>query len=397
MMEIEELKNLIRLGESETLEFKKSLSAQNDALKTASAFANGAGGWILFGVKDDGEITGLTIGSNTLENLAQAFQQSTDPVIYPSLTTIEISGKNALAVRVPEGSDKPYTFNGVAYKRVGRATQPLRRSEYERLLLEKHANGYETLPAVGARWQELDQEQIESFLSARAPRAASAGAELAVRAVTEKLATRSGDELVPTIAGWLAFSVNPQTLNPAWGITALVFRGKVFQREALVLRQDLTGSASALIDAAVAFVSRNMRIFPVLPEGQTRRIDFPEYDLTAVREAAANAVAHRDYRAHEPIQLRMFEDRLELQNPGPLSGNLTIAQVTAGGVTRARNPVLAQILLAQGYMERAGFGLAFIKQKMLQLGAPPPNFESDLAHFLVRLWARPHPGAEHDA
>ncbi len=396
-MDAKDLEQLLSQGESETLEFKKSLSAQAEALKTAVAFANGFGGWILFGVKDDGEVAGLTIGSNTLENLAQAFQQNTDPVIYPSLKTVEISGRTILAVRVPGGSDKPYTMNGIAYKRIGRTTQFLRRSEYERLLLEKQINGYETLPAIGTQWEELDQNQLERFLSQRAQRASTIGADLMTRALTEKLATRSGNDVVPTIAGWLAFNKMPQSLNSSWGITALVFGGREFQREALVLRQELAGALAALIDEASAFISRQMRSFPVFPAGQVRRLDFPEYDLAAVREAIANAVAHRDYRAHEPVQLRLFEDRLEIQSPGPLPGDLTLAQVSAGGVTHARNPVLAQILSAQGYMERAGFGLVFIREKMLQLGAPPPQFESGLAHFLVRLWARPNPHVTYDA
>jgi predicted HTH transcriptional regulator len=183
----------------------------------------------------------------------------------------------------------------------------------------------------------------------------------------------------------------PQSINPSWGITALMFRGRDFQRDALLLRQDLTGSISALIDAAVAFVTRNMRTFPVFPPGQVQRVDVTEYDLAAVREAVANAVAHRDYSANEPIQIRLFDDRLEIQSPGPLPSELTIERILAGGLTRARNPILAQILLATGYMERAGFGIVFIHQQMEKLGAPKPDFESGLAHFLVRLWASPNP------
>jgi len=393
-MELSELKNLIALGESETLEFKKSLSKQARALETAAAFANGDGGWILFGVKPDGNIIGVDTGANTLENLAEAFHHQTDPIIYPSINIVAVEGRTIIAVRVPAGSDKPYTYKGAAYKRVGRTTQQLSRSEYERFLLDRHTNGYETLPAIGAKWDELDQNALERFLLARAPRALQTGANLIERAITEKFATRTAENIAPTIAGVLAFSAAPQSINPAWGITALVFRGREFQREALLLRQDLTGSVSALIDAAVAFVARSMRTFPVFPAGQVQRVDVTEYDLAAVREAVANAVAHRDFSANEPIQIRLFDDRLEIQNPGGLPNDLTIERILTGGVTRARNPILAQILLANGYMERAGFGIVFIRQQMQKLGAATPEFESGLAHFLVRLWATPNPNLE---
>jgi ATP-dependent DNA helicase RecG len=390
-MDANELKRLIEPGESETLEFKKSLTQQDEALKAAAAFANGQGGWILFGVKPDCNIIGVDIGVNTLENLAEAFHHHTDPIIYPSINTVAVEGRTAIAVRVPAGTDKPYTAHGVAYKRVGRTTQQLNRNEYERMWFERHNNGYETLPAIGAKWEELDANALESFLAARAPRAWQSGANIVDRAITEKLAVRVTDGVVPTIAGALAFCAGSQSLNPSWSITALVFRGREFQRDALLLRQDLTGAAAALIDAAVAFVARNMRTFPVFPPGQVRRIDVTEYDLTAVREAVANAVAHRDYRANEPIQIRLFDDRLEIQSPGPLPGDLTIARILAGGITRARNPILAQILAASGYMEQAGFGIVFIRQKMEQLGAATPEFESGAAHFVARLWARPNP------
>jgi len=390
-MTIDELNNLIKLGESETLEFKKSLTQQDERIKTATALANGNGGWILFGVKPDGSVIGVDIGVNTLENLAEDFHHHTDPIIYPSIMTIAIEGRTVIAVRVPAGSDKPYTYQGAAYKRVGRTTQQLNRSEYERYLLDRHANGYETLPAIGAKWEDLERNALERFLAASAPRAWQSGADLVERAVTEKLVTPSAEGMVPTIAGVLAFCATPQSINPAWGITALLFRGREFQREALLLRQDLTDSLSALIDAAVSFVARNMRTFPIFPPGKTQRIDVTEYDLAAVREAFANAVAHRDYSANEPIQIRVFDERVEIQSPGPLPSELTLERILTGGAARARNPILAEILLANGYMEKAGFGIVFIRQQMQRLGAPAPDFETWASHFLVRIWATPNP------
>jgi ATP-dependent DNA helicase RecG len=282
------------------------------------------------------------------------------------------------------------------FKRVSRTTQQLSRSEYERFLLDRHANGYETLPAIGAKWEDLDGNSLQRFLAARAPRAWQSGADIVERAITEKLATRSAEGIVPTIAGVLAFSATPQSINPAWGITALMFRGREFQRDALLLRQDLAGSASTQIETAMAFVVRNMRTFSIFPSGQTQRRDLAEYDLAAVREAVANAVAHRDYSANEPIQIRLFDDRLEIQSPGPLPSELTIERILAGGATRARNPILARILFANGYMEPAGFGVVFIRRQMQKLGAAIPEFESGAAHFLVRLWATPNPNLKMD-
>ncbi|MFQ5641530.1 MAG: ATP-binding protein [bacterium] len=166
------------------------------------------------------------------------------------------------------------------------------------------------------------------------------------------------------------------------------------ESESLELKKSLRSQNDALKTAAAfanGYVSRNIRTYPIFESGKVKRDDIPEYDLDAVREAVANAVAHRDYRAHEPIQLRLFDDRLEISNPGPLPDDLTIEGILAGGVTRARDPILAQILLASGYMERAGFGIVFIRERMTAGGASEPEFESGQSHFIARLWARPAP------
>jgi predicted HTH transcriptional regulator len=82
---------------------------------------------------------------------ANAFHRQTDPIIYPTIRTVQIKNKTVIAVRVPPVRTNLIPLNGQAYRRVGRTTQTLNRSEYERLLFERHANGYETLQATGAR------------------------------------------------------------------------------------------------------------------------------------------------------------------------------------------------------------------------------------------------------
>ena len=126
----------------------------------------------------DDPTRGVDIGANTLENAAELFRQDTDLVLHPSMGIVECDGRKVLAVQVSAGIDKPYTFKGQAFKRVGRTTQPLSRGEYERLLLERHRNGYESLPAIGSRCEDLDVAVLDGFLSARAPRAWQAGADL---------------------------------------------------------------------------------------------------------------------------------------------------------------------------------------------------------------------------
>ena len=87
--------------------------------------------------------------------------------------------------------------------------------------------------------------------------------------------------------------------------------------------------------------------------------------------------------------VRMFEDRLEVQNPGGLPEGLTLQEVTErGGFSYPRNPTLARVMRDWGRMEEVGRGLLRIRREMETLGAEPPIFESDRRQFQVLLPSR---------
>jgi ATP-dependent DNA helicase RecG len=116
--------------------------------------------------------------------------------------------------------------------------------------------------------------------------------------------------------------------------------------------------------------------------------DVPEYPLAAAHEAVANAVAHRDYAMPAQVYVRLYDDRLEIQNPGGLLPGLTLEQVLSGGESLRRNPVIAEVLRQMGKMTTVGRGLVLIRQAMATLDSPPPQFHSDNQHFRVTLPSR---------
>ena len=85
------IKDIIKAGESETLEFKNSLSNMRDIIETITAFSNTLGGIILVGIDDKKNIYGVNIGKNTIESIANKIKQNTDPQIYPSISMGPIS------------------------------------------------------------------------------------------------------------------------------------------------------------------------------------------------------------------------------------------------------------------------------------------------------------------
>jgi len=73
------------------------------------------------------------------------------------------------------------------------------------------------------------------------------------------------------------------------------------------------------------------------------RVDVPEIDRDAFREAIINAFCHRDYFEYDSVNIAIFKDRLEIRNPGRLYGGLTIKQIRTRMVSQRRNELIADI------------------------------------------------------
>jgi ATP-dependent DNA helicase RecG len=113
-----EMKELIERGESQSLEFKESLRLKDEIGETVSAFSNSDGGTVIVGVSDDGGVTGVDIGKNTLEELANHIKRNTDPQIFPTVKIQEVSGKKVVMIEVRESQEKPAFFKNHGYKNI---------------------------------------------------------------------------------------------------------------------------------------------------------------------------------------------------------------------------------------------------------------------------------------
>ncbi|MEW6701347.1 MAG: ATP-binding protein, partial [Bacteroidota bacterium] len=130
------LNNIPRSGESETVEFKKSLSESEQILETVSAFSNSHGGSIYIGVEDSGAVTGVQIGKKTIESLANDIKLATDPKVFPSIETIELSGKQIIHISVIESPIKPVWIHEKVFERVGKTNQRVPAERIRQLVKE---------------------------------------------------------------------------------------------------------------------------------------------------------------------------------------------------------------------------------------------------------------------
>lgn len=201
-------------------------------------------------------------------------------------------------------------------------------------------------------------------------------------ATTLGLLSSMGGRVVPTTAGLLLFGELPQLARPDWGLVAVRFSGSHISDEILE-RRELEGPLATLLEEALTFVEGNSHSGGGAPE------ELGEYPLIGVREALVNALIHRDYRLTGRIALRLFDDRLEVWNPGGVIAPLDVHHAVAtGGASFARNPILAACARTLGMVEQIGRGLPLIGRLVAETSGRQPIIRSSNSEFLLQLPSR---------
>ncbi|MDE6211955.1 MAG: DNA helicase, partial [Lachnospiraceae bacterium] len=193
-----------------------------------------------------------------------------------------------------------------------------------------------------------------------------------------------------TLNACMLFSPYPQAYFPQLCITAVVIPGKIMgeidSRGARFLdNRRIEGSIPQMLDGALQFVKRNMKKKTIINPETGKREDRTEYPITAVREAILNALVHRDYSIHTegmPIQIQMYDDRLEIRNPGGIYGRIKLDQL-GKQQPDTRNPVLVAALEVLGITENRYSGIPTIRRELHEYGLREPEFSDDRGSFWV--------------
>lgn len=371
---------LIRQGESETIEFKKSLSLKDEIGAVISAFSNAKGGIILVGVTDTGEISGVDIGANTIEDEASYIKRHTDPQVFPSIKVYEIEDKQIVAIKVSESNDKPVFFKNHAYKRVGKTKLRISSSEIRKLATEvKKKLNWDELACEEASLECIDEEKFRWFLKEGIKQRGlnlSGDAPLEEALIRLKL-LRKGKL---TNAALLLFSKEPMFLQSE--VKCIRFSGNEPVKPYIDF-QTIDKNVFDLINIAEDFILRNIRKSIWLIPDKIQREEKYEYPPDAIREAIVNAVAHRDYESVSKVQVRVFDNRIEIWSPGKLPDDITIDDLKKEHRSVPRNPLLFKQLFLVKYVEDVGGGTLDMIKQCRDWGIPEPVFDHITGAFVV--------------
>jgi ATP-dependent DNA helicase RecG len=278
-------------------------------------------------------------------------------------------------VRVEESPIKPVWAFGRPYKRVGRTNQGLTREETQRLVETTHGRTWDALPCARLGPEHLDRAKVETYL-----RRAGQDKTTTTETLLENLDLRQGELL--TNAAALLFALDPQRWVSGSQIQCARFQGKTSVR--FLNEQTFYGDVISQVDEAIAFIARNTRQTPHIT-GQPARDIISEYPADAVREAVINAVCHRDYAALGTVQIRIYDDRLEIWNPGALPPSLSFEALYQEHASHPRNKRIADVFHRARLIERWGTGTLRMAEAYTAQNLPPPEFLYQSGSFLVRM------------
>ena len=387
-------------AESQTVEVK---SAHNGCPKrlydTLSSFSNqDGGGIIVFGLdeKQGFEAVGVYDLQDLQKSVTEQCNQM-EPAVRGVFTFAEYEDKNICALEVPsvELVERPCYYKGAgkvkgSYIRVGDADLPM--TDYEIYSYEsykKHVHDDEReVERIDLSY--MDREILDKYIAEK-KQAKPKFSKLNEEQIYEMLNIKRDEKF--TLAAVMNFALYPQGVFPQLGITAVVVPGYSIgelgnSEERFVDNKRIEGTISEMLEEAMVFCKRNMKIKTIIDPKTGKRNDRTEYPINAVREAILNALIHRDYSVHTegtPIQINFFTDRLEIHSPGGLYGRMTVEQL---GKARPdlRNPTLATMAESLNQAENRYSGIPTIRMEMKEYGLPEPEFKNGRNEFVVTLY-----------
>ena len=390
-MNLPELETLIAAGESTTLELKQSTAERERACRTLCAFANGEGERLLFGVTPAGKAVGQHVTDRTFEELAQTYQ-GFEPPVLPRIERIPIAeAREVICLHVERPMLRPVSYRGVPYERVLNTTRVMPRAAYQRLMLESlHATErWETHPARGWTIEKLDTNEIAITLdeSIRRGRSDDPGTRDPMAILRGfGLLTEDG-KLTRAAVALFCKGDNPQPDFPQLHLRLARFKGT--DRSEFLDNRQYHGNAFELMRRAERFLIDWLPVASRISPGKFEREDTPLFPVEALREALANAFAHRDYASGgDSIGIALYDNRLEIISPGELHFGLTPEKLLKPHESRPWNPLMASVFYRRGLIEKWGRGTLKIAELMIAAGQQPPELVSE-SGFVTVTFSRP--------
>ena len=352
------------MNESQNVEWKRSW--RDEYLKWICGFANAQGGVLEIGRNDRGEVVGVKNVLQLLEDIPNKVQALLGIVVEVNLKSE--GGAEYLEV-VVEPYPNPISYKGEFHYRSGSTKQVLRGAALSRFLLQKYGRTWDDVPMPGIGLKDLDGRTLERFRrrAVDSERLSQDILDESDAGVIEKLRLREGEYLKR--AAVLLFHPAPGRFVREAYVKIGYFRGPE-----LLYQDIIEGDLFAQVDRAMDLLYSKYTKALISYDGIYRVETFP-VPKEAMREAVINAVIHRDYASTAPIQIRVYDHRITLWNPGQLPPDWSVEQLAGDHSSRPHNPGIAYAFFRAGMIEAWGRGIRRIAHVCETAGNPAPEWK----------------------
>lgn len=370
--------NLLRQNESDVLEFKEKYFPEVIA-KNVTAMLNNRGGDILVGITDDKRVIGIDKGIQ-IEKLLSRLLSGITPSAPIDVQLVDYDGKNILMIRVWEGSQKPYSYKGTIYQKIGNRGKSLSKILSDR----KDADiNWERLPLLGADLSDLDMEEVKKTVDQLQESGKSMTTD------TEEFLINNGLIQNGNITNACALLY---AKNPSRFYTQCVIRLSVFSSDSpsdLVEARNYTGNIFKNAEAIFQFFDEYYKKSLVIDAPQ--RTEKWNYPRVAVREGVMNAIVHRDYSFYQGfLHIQVYPTHLDILNYGTMEPIVLYATKGILDYSMLRNPDIAYQCYYRKLIEMRGTGIMRMNDecKKLGLNLPAVSIEGNVVKvsFSIRQW-----------
>lgn len=388
------LENEIMMDESKSIEFKECLPEKSiKHMKTVVAFANGTGGKIIFGVKDDTrEIVGIDTEDifKIMDSVTNAIVDSCEPVIIPDVTLHSISDKTVIVVEIKHGSQTPYYIKSMGrdlgtYIRASGTTRLADENRLMELLFEGKNRSYDREICKGITITDDDIQLLCQQLK-----------EVALKNSEDEQKATIKDVTKNTLLSWGVLVEQNNIIYPTHAYALLtgypilevvtqcgVFKGK--DRSIFIDRREFTGPLYKQVDEAYKYVLSKINLGASI-EGLYRQ-DIYELPIKSIREIISNAILHRSFIDVGNVQIALYDDRLEVTSPGMLLSGVTLEKMKEG-YSKIRNKAVACAFTYMKISERWGSGIPRLYKECQDRGLQEPKLIDMDGDFRVNLYRK---------
>ncbi len=355
------------MKEDQFTEWKESW--RDEYLKWLCGFANAEGGRLVIGRDDQGQPVGVSDAKKLLEDLPNKIRDVLG--VMADVRLVREKGKELVEIRI-EPYLNPISYKGEYFIRSGSTKQELKGAALDRFLMRKYGRTWDGVPVPHVTPRQLSATAFNTFrklakLSARMTAADLRGSR---ESLLEKLRLVEGKYL--TRAAVLLFHPDPQKF-----FTGAYVKIGFFRDESDVVYHDLIeGDLFTQATETVKMICAKYMKAAITYQ-DIHRVETYPVPYEALREAVLNALIHKDYSTHFPIQIKVYEHKMSIWNPGQLPEHWTPEKVMQQHSSKPFNPDIANAFFRSGEIEMWGRGIERIVEECRAAGFPDPVIKYD--------------------